>query len=113
MPRRGYTPTKAILPDPKYGSLHNFGAAVDVSIVNEHGDLMDMATEFDHFGVLAYPTKEDSLLKAGALTQAQVTNRKLLRDVMYKAGFFNIQTEWWHFNAMYRNAASEKYQIIE
>jgi len=65
--------------NPKLGSLHNFGAAVDVSILDEYGEELDMATPFDHFGELAWPTKEKELLAEGVLTEQQVQNRKLLR----------------------------------
>lgn len=101
------------LSNPKYGSLHNFGAAVDISIVDSSGKLLDMATDFDCFKELAYPTLEKILLKKGKITQQQINNRKLLRKIMAKAGFFNIQTEWWHFNSCHRKEARLKYKIIE
>jgi len=98
---------------PKNGSLHNFGAAVDLSILDEKGNELDMGCPFDFFGPLAYPVMENKLLSEGALTQQQVDNRKLLRQVMYKAGFYNIQTEWWHFNSCTRATAIMKYKKIE
>jgi zinc D-Ala-D-Ala dipeptidase len=99
--------------NPRYGSLHNFGAAVDLSIADSSGKELDMGTPFDYFGELAYPVKEKELLEKKILTEIQVKNRELLRRVMYKAGFFNIQTEWWHFNSCYRKTAYEKYNLIE
>lgn len=99
--------------NPKYGSLHNFGAAVDLTIVDHKGDILDMGTPFDYIGELAYPTKEQELLNSGELSQEIIDNRKLLRKVMYRAGFFNIQTEWWHFNSCYRKEAWQKYKIVE
>lgn len=101
------------LSNPKYGSLHNYGAAVDVSIVNEEGMPLDMGTPYDYFGELAYPEREEQMVKEGKLTQRQIMNRELLRSVMEQAGFFNIQTEWWHFNSCYRNEAMGKYKILE
>ncbi len=101
------------LSNPKYGSLHNYGAAVDVSIVNENNKELDMATPFDSFEELAYPVLEKELLRKGKITQQQINNRKLLRYVMSKAGFFNIQTEWWHFNSCYRKVARTKYPRVE
>jgi len=99
--------------NPKLGGLHNFGAAVDVSIVDKNGKELDMGSPFDFMGELSYPENEAKLLKEGKLTQQQVNDRKLLRSVMYKAGFFNIQTEWWHFNSCTREQAMVKYKIIE
>jgi zinc D-Ala-D-Ala dipeptidase len=101
------------LSNPQYGSLHNFGAAVDVSIVNQEGTALDMGTPYDFFGELAYPELEEEMLEQGKLTQRQVLNRELLRSVMEQAGFFNIQTEWWHFNSCYRREAVLKYRIVE
>lgn len=100
------------LSNPRNGSLHNFGAAVDVSIADEMGMELDMGAPFDYMGELAWPVKERELLEKGLLRPEQIQNRALLRQVMRHAGFFNIQTEWWHFNAMKREVAKEKYQII-
>jgi D-alanyl-D-alanine dipeptidase len=99
--------------NPKLGSLHNFGAAVDLSIVDNNGKELDMGSPFDFLGELSYPESETKLIKEGKLTQQQLSNRKLLRRVMHKAGFFNIQTEWWHFNSCTREQAMLKYKIIE
>ncbi len=100
------------LSNPANGSLHNYGAAVDVSIVDQYGEELDMATPFDYVGVLAHPEREEELLEQGLITEEQINNRKLLRGVMYKAGFFNIQTEWWHFNSCRRNVAKERYELV-
>ena len=99
--------------NPKNGSLHNFGAAVDISIADENKIPLDMGCPYDYIGELAYPTSEIKMLSEGKLSQQQVDNRKLLRTVMYKAGFFNIQTEWWHFNSCRREEAIIKYKMIE
>jgi len=101
------------LANPANGSIHNFGAAVDVSIIDIDGNLLDMGTAFDHMGELAYPVKEQELLEQGLLQLFQVENRRLLRQVMRHGGFWGIQTEWWHFNACSRAEARERYEIIE
>lgn len=99
--------------NPKNASIHNFGAAVDLTIADTNGVPLDMGTEFDHIGELAYPTMEYFFLKDGQLTEKQVNNRKLLRKVMYKAGFSGLTTEWWHFNSCSREEAKTKYKILE
>lgn len=99
--------------NPRFGSLHNFAAAVDVSIADGNGNELDMGTPFDFFGELAYPVREKDLLERGELTSEQIENRRLLRRVMHTSGFFNIQTEWWHFNSCYRKEALGKYPLIE
>ncbi len=99
--------------NPKNGSLHNYGAAVDLTIQNEKGDILDMGTPYDFIGKLAYPRMEQILLKEGKITQEIINNRILLRKVMRKAGFYGIATEWWHFNSCTRKKAKELYEIVE
>jgi D-alanyl-D-alanine dipeptidase len=99
--------------DPKKGSIHNYGCAVDLTIATKEGKALDMGTKFDYFGDLAYPTKETQMLKLGKLTQQQINNRKLLRDVMQKAGYQPIKSEWWHFNALSLEKAKKTYKIVE
>ncbi len=65
---------------PEAGSIHNFGAAVDLSIVDDRGTLLDMGTPFDYFGDLAQPRYEKRLFKEGRLTKKQLENRELLRE---------------------------------
>ncbi|MFC1585584.1 M15 family metallopeptidase [Fibrobacterota bacterium] len=99
--------------NPNSGSMHNFGCAVDISIVDEFGRELDMGTEYDHFGDLAQPRHESRFLKQGKLKKNQVENRRLLRTVMKKAGFTGIMSEWWHFNAFSRKEIRKRYKIVE
>lgn len=101
------------LANPANGSIHNFGAAVDVSIVDADGNPLDMGTGFDHMGELAYPSLELEMLEEGRLKPDHIENRRLLRGVMRQGGFWGIQSEWWHFNACSRAEARERYQIID
>lgn len=101
------------LANPASGSLHNYGCAVDISILDEMGQVLDMGTNFDAMDPASSTYNESSLLKKGILNQQQIENRKLLRKVMQRAGFFNVQSEWWHFNACRIEDARSKYQIIE
>ena len=52
-------------------------------------------------------------LKMFDLSEAQKQNRKLLSNVMKKAGFIPLSYEWWHFNGMTKDDARKKYLIIE
>jgi D-alanyl-D-alanine dipeptidase len=101
------------LSNPAFGSLHNYGAAVDISICTVSGKELDMGTPYDDTAALAYPTLEPKFLASGELTKKQFNNRQLLRKVMYKAGFFGIQTEWWHFNSCNREYAKATYKMID
>ena len=100
--------------NPKKGSLHNFGAAIDITLANAETQVaLDMGAEYDQIGIISWPIKEKIMLDSALLTIEQVDNRKLLRRSMRAGKFFNIQTEWWHFNACYRDSAYLKYKIIE
>jgi D-alanyl-D-alanine dipeptidase len=99
--------------NPQNGSLHNYGAAVDVTICNQHGKTIDMGASYDDIREIAYPRLEKKFLLNGELTAEQVENRILLRKVMASQEFSNIDTEWWHFNACSRAVAKEKYVLLE
>ncbi|WP_339751457.1 M15 family metallopeptidase [Algoriphagus aquimarinus] len=100
--------------DPKKGSLHNFGVAVDLTIFDTKADsTLDMGTSYDYFGYPAYPDREKQMLSEGKLTRAQIANRDILRKVMTANGFSGIGSEWWHFNAFSRKEAGEKFEIIK
>ncbi|MEM8899854.1 MAG: M15 family metallopeptidase [Bacteroidota bacterium] len=98
---------------PKSGSIHNFGAAVDLSITHLDTGLVDMGTPFDFFGKEAQPRYEDAYVQEGILRHEQVTNRRILRAAMLEAGFSGILSEWWHFNAFPNEYVKSTFQIVE
>jgi D-alanyl-D-alanine dipeptidase len=95
------------------GGRHNYGMAVDVTILDGAGFPLPMGTLFDYFGEEANTDKEEALLKAGRINRAEYQNRQLLRRVMRQAGFTSVTSEWWHFNACSSNTAKAKYTLIE
>lgn len=94
------------------GGLHNYGLAVDVSILDEAGQPLPMGTAVDHLGKEAHITNEQEMVKEGILTEHERQNRLLLRSVMREAGFHSLLSEWWHFNRVSRQTAKEQYQPI-
>jgi len=99
--------------DPKIGSNHNFGCAIDLTVVDEKGIPLDMGTKYDFFGPLAYPRSEQEMLKQGKLTAKQISNRNILRKAMVQSGFTVNTTEWWHFDGMSKKQARAKYGMIK
>ncbi|MEM6800590.1 MAG: M15 family metallopeptidase [Bacteroidota bacterium] len=95
------------------GSMHNYGAAVDLSLFHLDTGLVDMGTPFDFFGDKAQPRYEEKYLKQGIISQDQFNNRRLMRAAMLQAGFHGILSEWWHFNAFPRAEVKKRYQIVE
>lgn len=96
--------------NPKNHSVHNYGLAIDMGLIDAKGEVCDMGTDFDYFGILAYPYEESRLLYSGKLTQNQVDNRRLMRRVMEKAGFRQQEFEWWHYNTMSRDKAKSLFK---
>lgn len=82
----------AYVADPKEGSKHNRGAAVDVTVVDAQGRELDMGTDHDDFTPRAHQDAE-------GLSEEIQRNRRLLDEAMHRQGFECIATEWWHFDA--------------
>ena len=106
------TPFKNYVANPQRTGLHNYGAAVDLTIIDKHGVPLDMGTPVDYFGKAA-GNYDKILIQEGLITQQHSQNRQLLRTIMKKAGFSSIYGEWWHFNACSLAEAKQKYNIIE
>ncbi len=98
--------------NPDRGSIHNYGAAVDLTLTDSLGHELDMGTPYDFFGLLAQPRCEARFFREGKLSKAQIQNRKLLRRVMTGAGFSPITSEWWHFNSMSLARAKRTFPIV-
>ena len=97
---------------PEKTGLHNYGAAVDLTIIDANGIPLDMGTSYDHFG-RASGNLEQELVAEGLLNPHHVQNRQLLRYIMRKAGFFPVSGEWWHFNAYSLSDAKKRYEVID
>jgi D-alanyl-D-alanine dipeptidase len=86
------TPDTNFVANPKLGSKHNRGCAIDLSIINlKTGKELDMPTPFDSFSRKAASAYTD-------LPANQIQNRELLKVVMQSHGFKALKTEWWHFD---------------
>ena len=97
----------------KGGGLHNYGLAVDVTIVDADGKELDMGTPVDHLGPEANITREDQLVSSGYMTAQARENRRLLRRAMTEAGFMPLRSEWWHFNRVSKAEARQRYRRLD
>lgn len=86
------------LAPPERGSIHSFGMAVDVTLVDDSGRELDMGTGFDDLSEKSHPALEARFLTTGTLRPDQLQNRALLRAAMMHGGFVGISHEWWHFD---------------
>lgn len=98
---RPYTATKTLyvkasdknfVANPKQGSRHNRGCAVDLSLIYlKTGKDVPMPTPYDSFSAKAAAAYTD-------LPESIKKNRDLLIRVMEAHGFKVLHNEWWHFD---------------
>lgn len=77
--------------DPRRGSRHNRGMAVDVTLVDLEGRALPMPTSFDAF--LPAAAADADVPPPGR------RNRDRLVAAMAAEGFEVLPSEWWHFDA--------------
>ena len=106
------TDLQMYLANPARGSIHSFGMALDLTILDEAGRELDMGTGFDDLTERSHPKLEPQLLARGEITVAQIANRQLLRDAMGQAGFQGIGTEWWHYDCGDRDVVRRTFKRV-
>ncbi len=107
------TPQRKYVANAEIGSPHNYGMAVDLSLLDGKGKEIDMGTGFDSFSELSEPKLEEKFLKEGKLNRKQMDNRLILRKAMTGAGFIQLSHEWWHYDALPEPEIRKKYKIVE
>ena len=86
-----HTPDPGFLADPRRGSPHSMGAAVDLTLVDAaSGAELDMGTAFDEFTPRSHHGNQD-------IPAAAQRNRHLLMGIMTTAGWDFYRNEWWHY----------------
>jgi len=84
-------PNPSFVANPKTGSMHNRGVAVDLTIIDQNGKELDMGTPYDYFGKKAYHTYQQ-------LPDTVLKNRLFLKKLMQKYDLEPIKSEWWHYS---------------
>jgi D-alanyl-D-alanine dipeptidase len=85
-----YVNNPTLFADPKKGSKHNRGAAVDVTLY-KNGNPLNMPTNERVMDV-------DEASRGSYMTTEQHTLLDILTKAMEEAGFDTYYGEWWHFN---------------
>ncbi|MEE2720399.1 MAG: D-alanyl-D-alanine dipeptidase [Pseudomonadota bacterium] len=85
-----HTPDPEFLADPRRGSPHSRGVAVDLTLIDTDGNPLEMGTQFDDFTPLSHHGNTE----IGAHEQR---NRHLLMGIMITAGWDFYRNEWWHY----------------
>jgi len=106
------TELRLYLANPVRGSIHSYGMALDLTLVDADGVELDMGTGFDDMTELSHPALEEGFVLAGQLSEQQLANRRLLREAMLQAGFLGINTEWWHFDCGDRELVRATYRRV-
>lgn len=91
------TPRAVYVAPATRGGRHNYGVAVDLTIVDPQGNPLDMGTPFDHFGEASHLGDEARWVRLGRMRPEAVQHRTLLREVMHTAGLRPYAREWWHY----------------
>ena len=108
------TPNISFVANPAKGrGMHNYGAAVDITIMDSTGKSLPMGSKHDYFGPEARIDHEAELVANGLITNEELENRQLLRRVMTESGFITCVSEWWHFNHIPSIRAKEELKIID
>jgi D-alanyl-D-alanine dipeptidase len=101
------------LADPARGSIHSFGMAVDVTLLDPAGHEVDMGTAFDALTLLSHPQHEEKHRSQGLLDDTQIANRLILRQAMCSSGFHGISSEWWHFDFGDRGRVRRDFERVD
>ena len=85
-----HTSEPGFLADPRRGSPHSRGVAVDLSLTDGAGGDLEMGTGFDALTPLAHHGNTD-------VSATAQRNRALLLGIMSTAGWDFYSREWWHY----------------
>jgi D-alanyl-D-alanine dipeptidase len=95
-------PDPEFVADPRRGSPHTRGVAIDLTLTDDKGVELEMGTGFDE----AIPQSHHAATDIPVIAQR---NRFTLLGIMMAAGWDNYKNEWWH----YQMFNSRDYPLIE
>ena len=84
-------PDPRFVADPRLGSIHTRGVAVDLTLCSASGTPLAMGTEFDEM-------TPASCHGNTAIAASAQQHRCLLLGIMTLAGWTHHPYEWWHYN---------------
>jgi D-alanyl-D-alanine dipeptidase len=83
-------PQPGFFADPRKGSPHSRGVALDLTLVDQNGGEIEMGTGFDDLTERAYHACPD-------ISPMAQRNRAILLGLMTAAGWDFYRNEWWHY----------------
>jgi D-alanyl-D-alanine dipeptidase len=78
--------------DLKVPPPHTTGAALDLALVDENGNLLDMSSPYDSHDPKGF------YLKAPDLSPSALLHRTILSEAVIGAGITNYPSEFWHYS---------------
>jgi D-alanyl-D-alanine dipeptidase len=97
-----FRPDPEFLADPRRGSPHSRGAAVDLTLIDREGRELDMGTAFDAFTPLSHHGNTE-------IAPAAQRNRFVLLGLMSAAGWDFYGNEWWHYQLF----DAKRYEVLD
>ena len=92
------TPQEQYVANPyNEGGFHNYGMAVDLSILGSDGVAVD----------------DDYLLKTGRISEAAYHNRRFLYAVMREQELYPLPNEWWHYQHYVQESDKKRFKILD
>jgi zinc D-Ala-D-Ala dipeptidase len=85
-----HLPDPNYIADPRKGSAHTRGVAVDLTLIDAGGAELEMGTAFDDFSDRAHHGNT-------AISADAQRNRMTLLGIMTAAGWDRYDFEWWHY----------------
>ena len=95
-------PDPEFVADPRRGSPHTRGVAIDLTLIDGKGRELEMGTGFDE----AVPQSHHGSIEVSVAAQQ---NRFTLLGIMMAAGWDNYKNEWWHYQLF----NSRDYPLVE
>ena len=82
--------------DERYPPPHSTGGALDITLADKYGNIMDMGSDIDQMDEKSNP----NFYKHFENEEAIIWNnrRNLLKEIMVKFEFVQHPNEWWHFS---------------
>ncbi|MCI5049125.1 MAG: D-alanyl-D-alanine dipeptidase [Rickettsiales bacterium] len=96
-----HTPDPDFLADPRRGSPHSKGVAIDLTLCTRDGTELEMGTPFDSFELKSHHGNQE-------ITSEAQKNRHLLMGIMTTAGWDFFRNEWWHYQLF----NSKNYEVL-
>jgi D-alanyl-D-alanine dipeptidase len=95
-------PSEEFVANPRKGSPHSRGVAIDLTLLDGAGKELDMGTGFDEMRAISHHARTDIPVEAQR-------NRFTLMGIMSAAGWDFYKNEWWHYQLF----QSRDYPLID